>query len=39
LLQFDFYFLGNYVDDKKEGYGEFYWPDGKCYKGEWKNGK
>ena len=36
--------------DKKEGYGEFYWyfvfdfcknyrPDGRQYKGHWKNGK
>ncbi len=31
--------LGEYVDDKKEGYGEFFWEDGKAYKGYWKNGK
>jgi len=30
---------GNYVNDKKEGYGEFYWPDGRIYKGYWKDGK
>ena len=22
-------YLGNYVNDKKEGYGEFFWPDGR----------
>lgn len=25
--------------DKKHGYGEFDWPDGRKYKGSWKNGK
>ena len=30
---------GEYIDDKKEGYGVFYWPDGRIYKGYWKNGK
>jgi MORN repeat len=25
--------LGEYLDDKKDGYGEFYWQDGKIYKG------
>jgi hypothetical protein len=28
-----------YLDDKKDGYGEFLWPDGRKYKGHWKNGK
>jgi hypothetical protein len=27
------------VNDKKEGYGEFSWPDGKIYKGQWRDGK
>lgn len=31
-------YIGDYFDDKKEGYGEFFWPDGKQYKGQWKNG-
>jgi hypothetical protein len=26
-------------DDKKEGNGIFYWPDGRKYEGGWKNGK
>ena len=30
---------GFYNMDKKEGYGEFLWPDGRMYKGQWKNGK
>jgi len=30
---------GDYVDDKKEGQGIFYWPDGRKYEGGWKNGK
>lgn len=25
--------------DKKEGWGEFLWPDGKMYRGWWKSGK
>ena len=28
-----------YLNDKKDGIGLFEWPDGKKYKGEWKNGK
>ncbi len=32
-------FIGDYIEDKKEGYGEFYWQDGKIYKGNWKDGK
>lgn len=31
--------LGEYKEDKKAGYGEFYWSDGKIYKGAWKDGK
>lgn len=31
--------MGEYRDDKKEGYGEFFWPDGRVYKGYWKGGK
>jgi hypothetical protein len=27
------------VLDKKEGYGEYSWHDGRMYKGNWKNGK
>jgi hypothetical protein len=33
------YYEGAYVDDKKEGFGIFSWPDGKKYEGEWRNGK
>ena len=28
-----------YVHDKKEGYGKYSWPDGRIYKGYWKDGK
>ena len=32
-----FIILGkNDKNDKKDGYGTFFWPDGKIYKGEWK---
>lgn len=31
--------LGAYINDKKEGYGEFFWPDGRVFKGQWLNGK
>jgi len=31
--------IGQYVEDKKEGYGVFKWADGKMYKGHWKDGK
>ena len=27
------------MSDKKEGYGEFSWPDGRSYKGLWRDGK
>jgi len=30
---------GDYVDDKKQGYGVFKWPDGRVYEGAWFNGK
>jgi len=32
-------YVGEYINDLKEGYGEFMWPDGKCYRGEWFAGK
>lgn len=28
-------YVGAYVNDLKEGYGEFFWPDNKSYKGHW----
>jgi hypothetical protein len=28
-----------FLKDKKQGYGCFEWPDGRKYRGEWKNGK
>ncbi|MGB2492222.1 MAG: hypothetical protein ACPID7_04485, partial [Candidatus Puniceispirillum sp.] len=31
-------YVGNYQDGKKHGYGEFYWPEGQSYKGDWQNG-
>jgi hypothetical protein len=30
---------GDYIDDKKEGFGIYLWPDGKRYEGGWKDGK
>ena len=32
-------YSGEYLDDKKHGYGVFTWSDGRMYKGQWKNGK
>jgi hypothetical protein len=31
-------YVGSYVCDIKEGYGEFFWPGKKSYKGNWKKG-
>ena len=31
-------YVGQYVDDKKEGYGVFTWPDNRQYNGYWRNG-
>lgn len=28
-------YLGEYKDDLKHGYGEFYWVDNRAYKGFW----
>mmetsp|Transcript_95698 Transcript_95698/g.219319 ORF Transcript_95698/g.219319 Transcript_95698/m.219319 type:complete len:85 (-) Transcript_95698:217-471(-) len=30
---------GQYVDDKKEGFGKFTWADGRSYEGQWSGGK
>jgi hypothetical protein len=38
-LQYLRRYVGGYINDKKEGYGEFFWPDGRLYKGNWKDGK
>lgn len=32
-------YVGEFVNDKKEGKGTFYWDDGRMYEGEWRNGK
>jgi len=31
--------VGEYLDDKKHGYGIFEWGNGKIYEGYWVNGK
>ncbi len=31
--------LRKLIDDKKEGHGIFYWPDGRRYDGQWSDGK
>jgi len=28
-------YKGCYKEDERHGYGEMYWTDGSCYKGEW----
>jgi hypothetical protein len=30
---------GEYVDDKKDGFGVYYWTDGRKYEGWWHKGK
>lgn len=30
---------GDFLNDKREGLGNFTWSDGRMYVGEWKNGK
>jgi hypothetical protein len=30
---------GDYVEGKKEGYGNYNWPDGSTYQGGWKENK
>ena len=32
-------YSGQYVNDLKQGYGEFKWTDGRIYKGNWLNNK
>ena len=31
-------YIGDFVNDVKEGHGMHIWPDGKVYDGEWLNG-
>ena len=31
-------YVGQFVDGKKHGYGEYKWKDGRVYKGEWDMG-
>ena len=33
------YYKGHYVNNIKEGYGEFKWKNGKIFRGNFKNGK
>lgn len=33
------YSSGCFFNDKKDGYGEYYWIDGRVYKGQWREGK
>ena len=33
------YYIGGYIDDKKDGKGIFTWPDGREYSGNWSKGK
>ncbi len=37
-FQQDFW-LGEYIKDLRDGYGECYFSDGSAYKGQWKKGK
>lgn len=30
---------GQFVMDKREGFGKFMWGDGRIYEGQWKDGK
>ncbi len=32
-------YIGDFVNDKKEGHGIFKWADGRVFNGVWKNGK
>ena len=32
-------YKGEHIDDKKEGNGTFFWPDGRVYESAWKNYK
>ena len=31
--------LSSFKEDKFDGYGQFNWPNGVCYKGYWANGE
>ena len=32
-------YVGNYVNDVREGYGEYFFPDMRVIKGDWRNGE
>lgn len=33
------FFEGNFLNNKRHGYGRMTWPDGRSYEGEWLEGK
>lgn len=32
-------YIGEFKQDRKDGFGKYIWPDGREYKGNWKDGK
>ena len=32
-------YVGDWIEDKKDGLGKYIWPDGDYYEGEWVDGK
>jgi len=32
-------YTGEFLENEISGFGEYYWQDGKVYKGQWKNNK
>ena len=38
IYENDITYEGEYQDDKRTGYGIYYWTDGRIYKGGWSDG-
>lgn len=39
VLLYCFDFVGDFLGDKKHGFGVYKWADGRIYEGMWENGK
>jgi hypothetical protein len=39
VITLGYKYTGEWLNDRGDGFGKFYWENGDCYQGNWKNGK